>query len=82
MSKVIAVSKRLQDHVRALRAAGYQVRAPGKWVLKTFEVDEERDRQFRTLAESGGLKIKEALDMALAEWISKYGMKKSPRGSK
>lgn len=60
------------EQARALRAKGWKVRPPGEWVLKTFEVDAARYRDFRALAAVKGLKVKEALDIALREWIHRY----------
>lgn len=58
--------------LRLLKERGYSVKKPSEYKKRTFEVDVAVYVQFRSLQESLGLKIKEAFNLALIDWVNKH----------
>jgi hypothetical protein len=63
------------DALRLLQQYGYSVKRTGEYKKRTFEVEEGVYRAFRALQESLGLKVKDAFNFALAEWVRKHSAK-------
>lgn len=58
--------------LRFLRARGYEVRKRGRYLKKTFEVEDSVYNAFRGCQEALGLRVKDAVNTALIEWIDKH----------
>lgn len=55
-----------------LKKRGWKVTRDTVYKKRTFEVDEEIHRAFRMLQERLGLKVKDAFNEALRDWIIKH----------
>jgi hypothetical protein len=55
-----------------LKEQGYIVRKPTVYFKRTFEVDEEIYREFKEVQKSLRLKVKEAFNLALEDWVKKH----------
>lgn len=58
-----------------LKDRGWTVKKHAVYRKRTFEVDEEVHRVFRDLQERLGLKVKDAFNEALRDWIMKHSKK-------
>lgn len=58
--------------IQYLEEQGFTVKKDATYKKRTFEVDEEIYRTFRVLQEAKGMKIKEAFNEALSEWVERH----------
>ena len=63
--------KEINKMVKELEKAGYKIKRDVPTVKKTFEVEEATVNEFMTMVDKRGLKVKEAIDEALRDWIKK-----------
>ena len=57
--------------IKQLREHGIRVRRDVPLIRKTFEVQEQVLKQFLSIAQAKKIKIKDAIDEALRDWIKK-----------
>lgn len=65
------MDKNLEKKIKELEKAGFQVKRVVKTTKKTFEVSEETIEQFMALVKSKDIKVKDAIEEALVNWIKK-----------
>lgn len=58
-----------------LEKEGYEIRLKGTFVRKTFVVEKSLLEEFMRCRARLGIKVQEALDMALREWIKQSNSK-------
>ena len=63
------MDKNLEKKIKELEKAGFQVKRVVKTTKKTFEVSEETIEQFMALVKSKDIKVKDAIEEALVNWI-------------
>lgn len=66
------------EALKLLKARGYTVRKGASYTKKTFEIDSEVLLEFIALRTRLGIKVKEAVNTALCDWIERYGGKTTP----
>lgn len=54
-----------------LKKRGYVVKREAKYLKHTFEVEESVYQAFRSCQEALGLKVKDAINIALTEWLER-----------
>ena len=65
-------NKELLKKIKELEKAGFKVQKVVKTTKKTFEVPEKTIFEFMSIVKSiDGLKVKDAIDQALTDWIKK-----------
>ena len=69
----MAKRNQVEQSKRVLEAAGFEVRRRADWVKHSFEVDRQRLQTLREVASRRDMKLKEAVDQALTEWLEKWG---------
>jgi Leu/Phe-tRNA-protein transferase len=67
----VKISKEEKDAIQVLKELGYQVKLQKPTTKKTFEVQIETLNEFMRVATVCDLKVKDAIEEALANWISK-----------
>lgn len=58
---------------RVLEAAGFEVKRRADWVKHSFEIDRARLQALRAVASAKKIKLKWAIDEAIADWLKKMG---------
>ena len=72
--------KNIKEALRIARSQGYVVIPPtSNWIKLSIEVEHSRIESFRRVAEKRPLKLKYAIDEALADWVEKWEKKVSPK---
>jgi hypothetical protein len=64
-------SKKVRSALKALEEEGLQVRVYEKYIRHTFLVKPATYQAFRALQGALGLKVIDAIDEALSDWIAK-----------
>jgi Holliday junction resolvasome RuvABC DNA-binding subunit len=64
-------SKSEKEAIETLNSLGYQVTLKKPTTKKTFEVEIETLHEFLNYQHKSGLKVKEAIQEALSDWIKK-----------
>lgn len=65
-----------QKAIELLKRRGYNVVRRGAYITKTFEVDKLVYQAFRQLQTALSMKVKDAHDQALCEWIERHSKRK------
>ena len=63
--------KNINDLIKQLEAEGYKVKKTVPTVKKTFEVEEKVIEQFMDAVDKRDMKVKDAINDALNDWIKK-----------
>lgn len=63
--------RNLNSLIKQLEAEGYKVKKAVPTIKKTFEIEEKVIEQFMVNVDKRGLKVKDAINDALSDWIKK-----------
>jgi len=64
----------VDDMIKRLEAEGYSVkRDPQSYTLHSFQIDKELLVRFFEIQRSRGVKVRDAMDEALRDWVKRRG---------
>lgn len=68
------MAKNVDALIKQLEAEGYKVqKAPSAYTLHSFQIDKGVLARFFEVQRERGLKVREAIDEALRDWIKRRG---------
>lgn len=68
------MAKNVESLIKQLEAEGYTVkRDPSSYTLHSFQIDKDVLARFFEVQRERGLKVREAMDEALRDWIKRRG---------